>query len=151
MDGLFGLALSPKKSPDNSNNVVFGIYNKRQSERSLFFHSLASGSENFVPLRIVNNATLWETGSANTAPREFQQIGMRGIQTAGNILQLILKWKSFDDFFFQQLKLWIEMGIYFLLLWIRLHLFAGTLQCLTWQKISKLLCRMIWLCNLLAA
>lgn len=85
MDGIFGLALSPRKSADNSNNVVFGTFNKRQNERSLYFHSLASGSENFVPLRIVNNSTLWEAGSENTVPREFSTIGTRGIQTAGEI------------------------------------------------------------------
>ena len=81
MDGLFGLSLSPKKSSNLNNNFVSGLLN-RQNERVLYFHSLASGTENAVPLRLINNAAIWER-NVNAEPRSFQVLGRRGIQTAG--------------------------------------------------------------------
>lgn len=83
MDGLFGMALSPRKSSDDTNNAVSGFYN-RHTERSLYFHSLASGNENFVPLSIINNYTIWEQ-DVNSQPRAFKTLGSRGIQTAGKV------------------------------------------------------------------
>lgn len=82
MDGLIGLALSPKKSSNkDSNNVMAGSFN-RQAEQFLYFHSLASGHENIVPLRLINNASIWENDE-NSQARAFRVIGTRGIQTAG--------------------------------------------------------------------
>lgn len=82
MDGIFGLALSPRKSSDDSSsNVVSGTFN-RQLERVLYFHSLASGNENYVPLSLINNASIWEH-DANEDPRAFKVLGSRGVQTAG--------------------------------------------------------------------
>lgn len=69
MDGL--LALTITKSPL-----------RQDTERSLLFHALASGTENSVPLRILNNATIWEN-DANAMTDEFKVIGTRGIQTGG--------------------------------------------------------------------
>lgn len=82
MDGILGLALSPrKKTSDGSNELSLGRFN-RQAERFLYFHALASGHENAVPLRIINNASIWETDE-NSLPRAFRVIGTRGIQAAG--------------------------------------------------------------------
>jgi Major royal jelly protein len=83
MDGVLGMAVSPKKS--NEDNALTGNSLSRLGERSLFFHSLASGLENVVPLRIINNASVWEQ-DANSLPRAFRTIGTRGIQTAGEFL-----------------------------------------------------------------
>lgn len=85
MDGLFGLSLSPKKSRDDSTNAVTGSFN-RQTDRALYFHSLASGHENYVPLHIINNASIWET-DANAQPRAFKVLGQRGGQTAGESIK----------------------------------------------------------------
>lgn len=81
MDGLFGLSLSRAPLKDLSSNALSGTFN-RQSERSLYFHSLASGTENVVPLSLINNASIWES-DPNSYPRAFKPIGVRGIQTAG--------------------------------------------------------------------
>lgn len=85
MDGIFGLAITPRKSSDDNSNAVAGSFNRRVSttaERVLYFHSLASGHENSVPLRILNNASIWQN-DANAQPRAFKQIGRRDIQTPG--------------------------------------------------------------------
>lgn len=68
MDGLFGLAVSPR-----------GNYAR---ERMLYYHPLASILEYSVPLSIINNPSLWVNPSSQ--PSAFQAIGSRGIQTAGN-------------------------------------------------------------------
>ena len=81
MDGLFGLALSPKKSSDANTNAVNGQFN-RYNERVLYFHALASGHENVVPLRLINNASIWQDDS-NALPRAFKVIGKRGTQAPG--------------------------------------------------------------------
>lgn len=86
MDGVFGLALTPKKSPDDRSNTLTGSFN-RQTERALYFHSLASGHENVVPLRVVNNASIWEA-NANAEPRAFGELGRRGIQASGESMDI---------------------------------------------------------------
>ena len=99
MDGL--LALTIPKAPL-----------RQDTERSLLFHALASGTENSVPLRILNNATIWEN-DANAMPDEFKVIGTRGIQTGG---MFICKYVNFFIFivhfiFNLQHKRWIKMEI----------------------------------------
>lgn len=69
------MALDPKQRTTIENR-------KAESDRKLYFHSLASEFESSVPLRIINNASVWE-GNPNAAPREFKTIGRRGIQTGG--------------------------------------------------------------------
>lgn len=69
MDGIFALTIT--KAPL-----------RQDTERSLLFHALASGTENSVPLRILNNATIWEN-DANAMADEFKVIGTRGVQTGG--------------------------------------------------------------------
>jgi len=80
MDGIFGLALSPRAGDVNNNNV-WGPVN-RNDERQLYFHALASRYEHSVSLKIVNNATIWEADS-EALPRAFKKLGSRGIQTPG--------------------------------------------------------------------
>lgn len=74
MDGLFGMAISktPLKHTD--------------SDRSLIFHAFASGSENAVPLSILNNSTIWEN-DVSALPDQFRLIGSRGVQTGGKWLR----------------------------------------------------------------
>lgn len=70
MDGIFGLAISPKWVPENS--------------RLLYFHSLASYEENVVPLNTINNAAIWRQ-NPSALPGDFQAIGTRRIQTSGEM------------------------------------------------------------------
>lgn len=66
MDGLFSLALSKP--------------NIQQSERYLYFHSMASANETAVPLSVINNQNNW-LKNANSLPKAFVDIGSRGQQT----------------------------------------------------------------------
>lgn len=75
MDGL--LAMSITKTP-----LKLG-----DSDRSLLFHALASGTENAVQLGVLNNSTLWQN-NVQAAPEEFRMIGSRGIQTGGKLNSL---------------------------------------------------------------
>lgn len=59
--------------------IMMTISNNRQN---LIFHNLASEVESSVPLRIINNSTIF-ANNANAVPREFVAIGRRGVQTAG--------------------------------------------------------------------
>lgn len=70
MDGLLGMAIT--KTPLRHGDT----------ERSLLFHALASGTENAVQLGILNNSTIWEN-DVQALPDEFRMIGSRGIQTGG--------------------------------------------------------------------
>ena len=68
MDGVFGVAVSKNKG--------FGD----NSERYLYFHSLASMEENRVPLSIIDNESLWQNiTDSNT--NDFMSIGGRGTQS----------------------------------------------------------------------
>jgi hypothetical protein len=73
-DGIFGLAVSPPWFTD----------------RFLYFHSLAAGTENAVSLRVINTASNWAT-IPNNLPKSFNVIGSRGIQTAGENFHSYLK------------------------------------------------------------
>lgn len=64
MDGMFGMSLTPK------------TYN---GERYLYFHALASEKESAVPLRAVNNASMW-MGNPEGHPEVFKNLGYRGVQ-----------------------------------------------------------------------
>lgn len=41
-----------------------------ENDRNLYFHALAAGSENSVPLRILDNSTAWEN-NPDYSPRSF--------------------------------------------------------------------------------
>lgn len=104
MDGLFGLALSPPQKSNDVSNSVFGTFNSRQSERNLYFHALASGHENVVPLRIINNETIW-TSDVQAMPRAFAPIGLRGIQTPGKRSDKNANWGNWKaNFCFNRCK-----------------------------------------------
>jgi hypothetical protein len=74
MDGILGMSISKSRT-------TFG-HQSENAERLLYFHSLASEFESTVPLRLINNASIWKDDS-NAQPREFKNIGRRGVQTGG--------------------------------------------------------------------
>lgn len=141
MDGLFGLAISPRKSSDDNSNAVAGSLNRRSSssasERSLYFHALASGHENSVPLRILNDASIWQN-DANAQPRAFKQIGRRDIQTPGPLTTFpFIPSVSAMKTLFLQPKRWTETAICISYSSARWHWFVGTLQRPTPSRTSK--------------
>lgn len=69
MDGMFGMSLTPK----NFNG-----------ERYLYFHPLASDIEAAVPLRAINNASMWAIPESN--PEVFKNLGNRGVQCAAEAM-----------------------------------------------------------------
>lgn len=60
------------------NDNIFNFVAQRR-ERYLYFHALASNTENRVPLSVMNNETAW-LQSVESLPREFQTIGKRHTQ-----------------------------------------------------------------------
>lgn len=68
MDGIMGMSLSPKRI-----------------NRSLYFHALASETENIVSLNVLGNRTAFET-DANANPASFQVLGPRGSQSAASAM-----------------------------------------------------------------
>ncbi|XP_055316182.1 protein yellow-like [Sitodiplosis mosellana] len=70
MDGLFGLALTP-------------VYTR--GYRHLYFHALASNTENSVRLDVLNNATAWQN-NVESSPREFREIGQREVQATAEAM-----------------------------------------------------------------
>uniref|UniRef100_A0A182S8Z6 Bee-milk protein n=1 Tax=Anopheles maculatus TaxID=74869 RepID=A0A182S8Z6_9DIPT len=82
MDGIVAMALSPRIPSDN---VVFssnyGTNWRPTNDRLLYFHALASLTENAVRTSVLLNDTVWEE-SAESMPRSFRPIGIRPSQTA---------------------------------------------------------------------
>lgn len=78
MDGVIGMALSPRDTSINQRTFgLFGDYYQPnannvspESNRILYFHALASVTENAVPLRVLDNYTMWEE-NADSSPRSF--------------------------------------------------------------------------------
>ncbi|XP_055852942.1 major royal jelly protein 1-like [Episyrphus balteatus] len=68
-DGMFALNLTPRSKK--------GLH----SERHLYFHALASDTENSVPLRLLNDHSIWMQ-NPNAHPEAFKTIGKRGVQAA---------------------------------------------------------------------
>lgn len=56
-----------------------------QSDRTLFFHALASVTENSVPLSVLNNQSAWEQ-NVESNPRAFSEIGTRRSQSAAEAM-----------------------------------------------------------------
>ncbi|GAB0100423.1 protein yellow [Sergentomyia squamirostris] len=94
MDGILGLAISPKMTRNQRGG--YGLfypsypYENQNSvlpptDRFLFFHALASATENAVPLSILNNASIWEN-DPDAQPRSFVEIGFRGTQSAAQAM-----------------------------------------------------------------
>lgn len=57
MDGVIGMALSPLKYP--------------LEDRTLYFHALASITENYVKTSVLRNASAWD-GTSTPNTRDFQ-------------------------------------------------------------------------------
>lgn len=83
MDGIIGMTLSPRDTTINQRSYglfgsIFGNQNAiaaqspaaTESNRILYFHAMASVTENAVPLRILDNSTMWEENPEAT-PRSF--------------------------------------------------------------------------------
>uniref|UniRef100_T1E2M1 Putative yellow salivary protein n=1 Tax=Psorophora albipes TaxID=869069 RepID=T1E2M1_9DIPT len=86
MDGIITMSLSPKTPAPDSLNSAYGWFQpSRQTavinDRLLFFHALASVSENAVRTSVLHNQTLWEQDEA-AEPRSFRVIGRRTSQSA---------------------------------------------------------------------
>lgn len=60
MDGIIGMGLSPLKNQGD--------------DRTLYFHALASLTENFVKTSVIRNASAWEGPSPTANARDFQVI-----------------------------------------------------------------------------
>ena len=69
MDGIFGMAIDKSRRPD----------------RLLYFHALASDTENAVPVSILNNRAVWEN-DVNANASSFRVIGSRASQSAGEAI-----------------------------------------------------------------
>lgn len=65
--------------------MVFIHADSQRRERYLFFHALASNSENRVRLEVLNNATAWNQ-NVESMPREFQEIGIRPSQATAQAM-----------------------------------------------------------------
>lgn len=78
MDGVIGMALSPRETSINQRTLgLFGNYYQPntnvvspESNRILYFHALASVTENAVPVRVLDNSTMWEE-NPESSPRSF--------------------------------------------------------------------------------
>lgn len=90
MDGMISMALSPKspsdiRSSDFTFNSAYGTSKPNKNpvlnDRLLFFHALASTSENAVRTSVLHNDTTWEE-DVGANPRAFRTIGRRTSQSA---------------------------------------------------------------------
>ncbi|XP_037026149.1 major royal jelly protein 1-like [Bradysia coprophila] len=87
MDGVLGMALS-RKSPVPR---AFGFHHTLAStpsiasDRYLFFHSLASITENRVALNVLDNQTAWNQ-NPDHSPRSFVKLGSRVSQSAAQAM-----------------------------------------------------------------
>lgn len=79
MDGLFGLALQ-KRTCASSANLIYPNNLNDVDNRLLYFHSLASNTENVVPVSYLNNPLLWQS-NPNAVSTAFRPIGIRNGQT----------------------------------------------------------------------
>lgn len=69
LQGIFGLAIDKGNRPN----------------RSLYFHALASQTENSVPLDVLNDRFAWEA-NRNAYANAFQVLGARGTQSAAEAI-----------------------------------------------------------------
>ncbi|XP_021693794.1 major royal jelly protein 1 [Aedes aegypti] len=88
MDGVISMALSPKAPSDFTFNSAYGVSGNRPTvlnDRLLFFHALASVSENAVRTSVLHNDTMWAQ-DVGAMPRAFRVIGRRTSQTAAEAM-----------------------------------------------------------------
>lgn len=70
----------------NTYQILFIIcLGGHSSGRTLYFHSLASITENAVRLSVLDNSTLWES-NVESVPRSFVEIGSRGTQSSSEAM-----------------------------------------------------------------
>ncbi|XP_055591647.1 protein yellow-like [Uranotaenia lowii] len=90
MDGMITMALSPKNPVDISTsdfsfNSAYATASRPRppiiNDRLLFFHALASISENVVRTSVLHNDTMWEE-DVGASPQSFRVIGRRTSQSA---------------------------------------------------------------------
>lgn len=65
--------------------MIFIFLDPTRSDRSLYFHALASNTENCVPLDVLNNSTTW-LRNVDSTPRAFREIGTRQSQSAAEAM-----------------------------------------------------------------
>ncbi|XP_053669181.1 protein yellow-like [Anopheles marshallii] len=86
MDGIVAMALSPRIP---SGNVVFssnyGTNWRPSNDRLMYFHALASLTENAVRTSVLHNDTVWEQ-DAEALPRSFRPIGIRSSQAVAEAM-----------------------------------------------------------------
>ncbi|KFB53641.1 AGAP004549-PA-like protein [Anopheles sinensis] len=87
MDGIVAMAMSPRIPSDN---VVFSGYGQNSnwrpsSDRLLYFHALASLTENAVRASVLHNDTMWEA-DVEAQPRAFRPIGIRPSQSVAEAM-----------------------------------------------------------------
>uniref|UniRef100_A0A182XIE2 Uncharacterized protein n=1 Tax=Anopheles quadriannulatus TaxID=34691 RepID=A0A182XIE2_ANOQN len=86
MDGMVAMALSPRIPTDN---VVFqsnyGTNWRPSNDRLLYFHALASVTENAVRTSVLHNDTIWEE-DVEAMPRAFRPIGVRPSQAVAEAM-----------------------------------------------------------------
>uniref|UniRef100_A0A182QDH9 Bee-milk protein n=1 Tax=Anopheles farauti TaxID=69004 RepID=A0A182QDH9_9DIPT len=86
MDGIVAMALSPRIPSDN---VIFssnyGTNWRPSSDRLLYFHALASVTENSVKTSVLHNDTVWEQ-DVEALPRAFRPIGKRPSQSVAEAM-----------------------------------------------------------------
>ena len=97
MDGILGMALSPRSGGRLSQKVplmkvLLNFLGAADfpcldyfSDRLLYFHALASITENAVSLRTLDNSTAWQA-NVDSLPRSFYEIGSRGTQSAAQAM-----------------------------------------------------------------
>lgn len=79
-DGIFGMSVSPRRVTFNNFDSLFNGPN----ERVLYFHAFASDQEAAVPLKILNDPSLFV--DPNSQANAFKAIGSRGNQTAAEAM-----------------------------------------------------------------
>ncbi|XP_052868860.1 protein yellow-like [Anopheles cruzii] len=85
MDGIVAMAMSPRIPTDN---VVFSAYGRSWrpvSDRLVYFHALASMTENVVRTSVLNNDTVWED-NVEAEQRAFRPIGNRYSQSVAEAM-----------------------------------------------------------------
>lgn len=128
MDGVFGMALSRK----NPSPRAFGFHHIHASpsplsvgsDRYLFFHSLASTTENRVAINVLDNQTAWNQ-NPDFSPRSFVVSKIRKkVRSTRNEWIFVLR-KLEREFHKVQPRRWIGMEICSLDSWIQYQLHVG--------------------------
>lgn len=86
MDGILGMALSPRIPSDNvAYSSQYSTNWRPTTDRLLYFHALSSRTENAVRASVLLNDTIWAAG-ADSVPRAFRPIGRRPSQAAAQAM-----------------------------------------------------------------